>query len=156
MTKPSATHATFRVERIYDATPTRVFQAFADPTQKTQWFNGPVEWGPDQHMMDFRVGGHEVSKGGPPGGPVHVFNAQFYDIVTNERIVSTYDMTVDGVRISVSLGTTELRREGKGTRLIYTEQGVYLDGYDDAGAREHGTNELLDALGRYLDRTARA
>jgi len=31
-----------------------------------------------------------------------------------------------------------------------TEQGAFLDGYDDAGSREHGTNFLLDALGKSL------
>jgi hypothetical protein len=44
--------------------------------------------------------------------------------------------------------------EGTGTRLIYTEQGVYLDGYEDPAEREHGTGILLDALGLYLQRTA--
>jgi hypothetical protein len=33
------------------------------------------------------------------------------------------------------------------TRLVMTEQGAFLDGYDDAGSREHGSNFLLDALG---------
>ena len=28
-----------------------------------------------------------------------------------------------------------------------TEQGVFLDGLDTPAAREHGTGELLDALG---------
>jgi hypothetical protein len=32
-----------------------------------------------------------------------------------------------------------------------TEQGVFLDGHDDPAAREHGTGNLLDALGRSLD-----
>ena len=150
MTKRSATHATFTIERVYDASPTRVFAAYADPKLKTQWFNGPEGWGPDEHAMDFRVGGRETSIGGPKGGPVQALNAIYQDIVPDERIVTTYDMTLDGVRISVSLGTTELKPEGKGTRLIYTEQGVYLDGFDDAGGREHGTRELLDALGRFL------
>jgi hypothetical protein len=27
-----------------------------------------------------------------------------------------------------------------------TEQGVFLDGYDDAGSRERGTNFLMDAF----------
>jgi hypothetical protein len=34
-----------------------------------------------------------------------------------------------------------------GTRLRVTEQGAFLDGYDDAGSREHGTGLLLDRLG---------
>jgi hypothetical protein len=31
-----------------------------------------------------------------------------------------------------------------------TEQGAYLDGYDDAGSREKGSGFLLDALGQSL------
>jgi hypothetical protein len=31
-----------------------------------------------------------------------------------------------------------------------TEQGAFLDGYDDAGSREHGSNLLLDALSNSL------
>jgi uncharacterized protein YndB with AHSA1/START domain len=70
--------------------------------------------------------------------------------VPNERIVSTYDMHLDKARISVSLATVELKPEGKGTRLILTEQGVFLDGHDDAGSRERGTRDLLDNLEAYL------
>jgi hypothetical protein len=33
---------------------------------------------------------------------------------------------------------------------MVTEQGAFLDGYDDAGAREQGTGLLLDALGASL------
>ena len=57
-------------------------------------------------------------------------------------------------RISVSLATVELKREGKGTRLVFTEQGAFLDGFDDSGGRERGTADLLDALGRELKRQA--
>jgi uncharacterized protein YndB with AHSA1/START domain len=153
MTKRSVTHATFTIERVYDASPARVFRAFAEASEKTQWFHGPEEWGPGEHTMDFRVGGRETSRGGPKGGTVHFFNAMLQDIVPDERIVSTYELTLDGVRISVSLATTELKPDGNRTRLVYTEQGVYLDGYDDAGAREHGTRELFEALGKYLSRT---
>jgi hypothetical protein len=45
-----------------------------------------------------------------------------------------------------TLATAELSPEGKGTRLRLTEQGAFLDGYDDAGKREHGTRALLEAL----------
>jgi Uncharacterized conserved protein len=42
--------------------------------------------------------------------------------VPNERIVLTYEMHLDKTRISVSLGTTEFKPAGQGTKLVYTEQ----------------------------------
>jgi hypothetical protein len=36
------------------------------------------------------------------------------------------------------------------TALTVTEQGVFLDGYEDAGSREIGTGFLLDRLGASL------
>jgi uncharacterized protein YndB with AHSA1/START domain len=152
MTERSVTHATFVLERTYDAAPARVFNAFADPAAKARWFAGPEEWGPEESQMDFRVGGREVSRGGPPGGPVHTFEALYHDIVPNERIISTYEMYMDDTRISVSVATTELEPAGIGTRLRYTEQGAFLDGYDSAASREEGTRQLLDALGASLER----
>ncbi len=41
MTERSVTHATFVVERLYDASPARVFAAWADPAAKRRWFTGP-------------------------------------------------------------------------------------------------------------------
>jgi len=154
MTERNVTHATFTIERTYDASPEYVFKAWSDPAIKARWFKGPEDWSQDHYSLDFRVGGRESDAGTQPGGPTHRYNALFWDIVPNARIVTTYEMHLDDVRISVSLGTLELKPEGNGTRLIYTEQGAYLDGYDDAGAREHGTGELLDALGEELRRSA--
>jgi hypothetical protein len=37
-----------------------------------------------------------------------------------------------------------------------TEQGAFLDGYDDAGSREHGTAILLDRVGASLVEPAEA
>jgi uncharacterized protein YndB with AHSA1/START domain len=110
--------------------------------------------GRSDHELDFRVGGRERVSGGPKGGPVHLFEACYQDIVPNQRIISSYDMHLDDKRISVSLATVELEPAGTGTRLIYTEQGAFLDGYDDAGSREHGTRGLLDKLDAALAREA--
>ncbi|CDP52118.1 Probable glutathione S-transferase-related transme mbrane protein [Devosia sp. DBB001] len=152
MTTRSVTHATFTLRRTYPVPARRVFSAFADPGRKAVWFNGPEEWGSDEHSFDFRVGGREMSRGGPPGGTVHTFNAIYQDIVENERIIYSYDMHLDDTRISVSVATFELRPVDGGTELVLTEQGAFLDGYDDAGSREQGTRDLLDALGNYLAR----
>jgi uncharacterized protein YndB with AHSA1/START domain len=153
MNERSVTHATFVVERTYDASPARVFAAWADPAAKSRWFSDPddarTEW-----EMDFRVGGREIGRGPTPDGPVYAFEARYQDIVPNERILYTYDMHLDQARISVSLATVELKPAGSGTRLVFTEQGAFLDGLDTPAQREQGMGGLLDALGAELARDA--
>jgi uncharacterized protein YndB with AHSA1/START domain len=153
VTDRSVTHATFVVERTYGAAPARVFAAWADPAAKARWFRSPEEWGPDEFELDFRVGGREVNRGGPKGGPVYAFEGRYQDIVADERIVYTYSMRLDQTLISVSVATVEFRSEGAGTRLVLTEQGAYLDGHDSPEQRQHGAGELLDALGAELRRS---
>jgi uncharacterized protein YndB with AHSA1/START domain len=71
-------------------------------------------------------------------------------VIPNERLVYSYEMHLDDKKISVSLATMQLKAEGGKTTLMVTEQGAFLDGYDDAGAREQSTSHLLDALGASL------
>ena len=104
--------------------------------------------------MDFQVGGREVYRGRAGGGPLTAFDSQYADIVADERIVYTYDMHLDDQRISVSLATVQLEPLGTGTRLTFTEQGAYLDGFDTPDVREEGTGQLLDALGAELRRAS--
>jgi uncharacterized protein YndB with AHSA1/START domain len=150
MTTRSVTHTTFVIERTYPVPPARVFAAFAEPELKRRWFGMPPDWVDTHHSLDFRVGGHETNRGGPPGDVVHRFEARYQDIVTDERIVYTYDLYLDDRRMSVSLATIELRPDPDGTRMTFTEQGAFLDGIDDPGQREHGTKLLLDSLGAAL------
>ena len=145
------THATFTIDRTYGATPARVFNAFADPAIKSRWFGDPAEMPASDYSLDFRVGGREINRGGPPGGPIYSFEALYQDIVPNQRIVTTFEMHMGEARISVSLATVELKAEGSGTRLTYTEQGAFLDGHDTPAAREHGTRELLEALASVVE-----
>ena len=150
MTERSVAHATFSIERTYDVPPARVFAAWADPAVKARWFGPPEDWADRSHTLDFRVGGREHFAGGAEGGPVYTYTALIQDIVPDERIVTTYEMDVDGERMSVSVATVELTPTDGGTRLTLTEQGAFLDGLDRVEYRERGTREMLDALGREL------
>jgi uncharacterized protein YndB with AHSA1/START domain len=151
--KQRAQHGTFVIERQFSQPPKRVFAAWADPKAKAQWFAGTAgKWEPLLREMDFSVGGRERLRGEWEGGTVSDFDAHYHDIVPDRRIVYSYAMHIDGKRISVSLATIEFERAGAGTRLILTEQGAFLDGYDDAGSRERGTRELLDRLEAALQR----
>ena len=147
----SVVHATFHLERSYDASVARVWQALTDEAAKQKWFAGaPGRWQLLERHMDVRVGGSERLKGRWEGGVVSTFDATYHDVIPNERLVYSYVMHLDDKKISVSLATMELKAEGKKTTLMVTEQGAFLDGYDDAGSREHGTGFLLDALGASL------
>jgi uncharacterized protein YndB with AHSA1/START domain len=146
MTERSVEHAIFVVERRYDSAPDRVFAAWSDLEAKAQWF-GSSE---DRFELDFRVGGQELHQGIDPRGNAYTFAAVFQDIVEPERIIYTYEMLLGDTRISVSVATVELKADGDGTVLVYTEQTAFLDGYDTPSERQHGMGSLLDALGRAL------
>jgi uncharacterized protein YndB with AHSA1/START domain len=152
MTARSTIHGTFVIERTYDASPARVFGAWADPAAKARWFVGPADWQLLERAIDFRVGGKERLSGRKGSGIVSTFDAVYHDIVPDQRIIYSYDMRLDGTHISVSLATVELHLAGTGTRLVFTEQAVFLDGYDDSGSRERGSGALLEQLGAELRR----
>jgi uncharacterized protein YndB with AHSA1/START domain len=150
MTATSVQYDTFIIERRLASSPARVFAAFADQTKKARWFGCVDGWEVAEHTLDFRVGGREVWRGGPPGETPHRNDTCYHDIVADERIVWSYAMQVGGRRISVSLATLELSPAGSGTHMRFIEQGVYLDGHDGLAERERGTKVLLDNLERAL------
>jgi uncharacterized protein YndB with AHSA1/START domain len=147
----SVVHAMFCIERTYKASPAQVFKALTDPAAKAKWFTGGDGYTLLARQMDVRPGGREHVKGRKDSGVVSTFDAVYHDVVANERIVYAYEMHLDDRKISVSLATLELEPAGTDTRLVMTEQGAFLDGYDDAGSREHGSNFLLDQLGKSLE-----
>jgi len=144
-------HGSFTIERVYDAPIALVFQAWADKDAKARWFAAPAELAVETlREQNFTVGGRDRLRADWKAGRVTDFQCEYRDIVENARIVYVYDMYVDGTKISVSLATITFEKSGKCTKLTVTEQGVFLDGYDDAGARERGTNDLMDKLGHSL------
>jgi uncharacterized protein YndB with AHSA1/START domain len=154
MSERSAVHADFTIERHYPASPARVFAAFADPVAKRRWSACHDEGGLGEYSLDFREGGFETMRGAPAPGGVYAMRAIYHEIVQRQRIVYSYEMLRDDVRLSVSLVTLEFRGEGAGTRLIFTEQAVFLDGHDDPKAREQGTGIGFDRLAEELARQA--
>ena len=124
MAERSVTHATFRIDRVYDAAPARVFAAFSDKAAR--------RFGDRPWIRNDTI---------------------FQDIVEDERMVFSYSMSIDGSPFPVSLATIELASATPSrTRLTFTEQGACLDGHDHVAGREAGTRELLEALGAELER----
>ncbi len=134
---------------VFGRTISRFETSFAIPA-KARWFEGGDGYETLEREMDVRPGGRERVKGRWTTGMVSTFDAVYFDVAPNERLVYAYEMHLDDREISVSLATIELAPAGAGTRLKITEQGAFLDGYDDAGSRERGTGLLLDRLGASL------
>jgi len=154
MTKRSTVHDTFVIDRTFDFKRDFVYAAWTSAEAKSRWFVGPSGWELQLRELEFRVGGRERLKGRRPGGATGLFDARYYDIVPNERIVYVYEMHTNDVRSSISLATIEFKDRKEGTGLIITEQGAFLDGHDDARKREQGTQVLIDQLEQALQRQA--
>jgi uncharacterized protein YndB with AHSA1/START domain len=158
MTEQRVIHDTFVIERAYPTSVSRVFAAFTTKEAQDVWRDtgdldssesrtdsGDSEW-------DFRIGGHERFGFGYQGVSQR-YDATYYDIVPEQRIIYSYEMYADGVRSSVSVVTIEFVPVDGGTALAWTEQGAYLNGIDGVEAphlRREGTSEMLDGLGKYL------
>jgi uncharacterized protein YndB with AHSA1/START domain len=151
----SVVRASFTITRQWKHAPMRVFEAFAKEEAKAKWFAGLPGWEQHEKQFDFREGGRETLSGRHASGTVSRFDCIYRDIVEPAvgepgRIIYSYVMHLDGRKISVSQATIEIIPDGQGTKLMLTEYGDFLDGYDDAGAREHGTNLLMDLLDKSL------
>ena len=153
MTQPSVIHDIFTVQRTYPTDTSRVFAAFASQEAKDIWADtGDLESSTVPAELDFRVGGRERFGFGYQGHS-YTYDALYYDLVPEQRIIYSYEMHADGVRISVSVATIEFAKSGDGTTLTWTEQGAYLDGIDGPQAselRREGIVEMLDGLAKYL------
>lgn len=137
----AVTHSTFTLERRYPASVERVFEAWADPAARKRWMAQGAE-----HSQDFVVGGVETVKGIDGEGRPLTYRAQYVEIVTNERILTTSTLHTGDRLSTVSVTSVELFADGAGTLLTLTEHGVYLPGQEQPAWREHGTAQQLDSL----------
>jgi uncharacterized protein YndB with AHSA1/START domain len=156
VTARSVIHDTFTIERTYPAAPSRVFAAFASAEAKEAWGDTgdlePADGDAGIAEFDFRVGGRERF-GIKMDGTIFRYDARYYDIVPDQRIIYAYEMYAGDARISVSVATIEFAKTSDGTALTVTEQGAYLDGIDGPQApslRKGGVTEMLDNLTSYL------
>lgn len=141
MSDRNATHDTFVIERIYRATPQRVFAAWSEPEAKARWFSPDAT----EHALDFRVGGIERN-GGTVDRPDLAFESTYRSIVDDERIVFTSSLMVGDQVVTISVTTVELHAVDEGTRLVLTQQNAFLDGHEQPDWRRSGTEAQLDAL----------
>lgn len=141
------------IERSFAAPVERVFAFWSDAEKKRRWLSCHEDWTSVDYRLDFRNGGTELNKvlepDGKvlePDGTVHLFKAQYLDIVPGARIVYAYEMLVSDARISASLVTVMFEAGSAKTRMTFTEQVVFLDGHGDLQERREGTDVGMSRL----------
>ena len=151
---PATTHGDFSINRIYDASPADVWDAWADGSIKARWFTGPEGWQQVERTLDLRVGGTEILRGRiASSGLETLFSARYYLVEAQARLVYAYDMHLSGKHHSVSLVTVEFIGDPEGTRLRFTEQIAFVDGTDGRDgtlSRKRGTSAQLERLASVL------
>jgi uncharacterized protein YndB with AHSA1/START domain len=152
MTERTVRHATIVIERSFRATPARVFAAWANPDERRHWdVPRGDDWVVAEHEQDFRVGGRERSRFGPPDDPAYLSDGIFLDIVPDRRIISAGTMHDHGTRMTATMCTVEIYPEGESTRLLLTDQSAFFGGETEKDRKE-GWGEIVDRLSAYLER----
>lgn len=154
MSHRTMAHDTLTLTRRYEASPARVFAAWADPEARRAWGAPSEDVTLVQEAADFSVGGQDVHVCVVGGEPVARVHTRYLDIVPDRRIVLSEVIEGDGRREGVSLVGAEMIPEGEGTRLALTIQTTALDGSDLARGVEAGWGSSLDALGRLVSGAA--
>lgn len=136
-----------RLERLYDAAPEVVFDAFTDPDAQKELYADAPDWIVEADC-DLRVGGRWTIAFGPPGGtPARETNV--FEVVDRpRRLVYASTMTMpDGSNVDTRMQVT-FQEEGGRTRLTIVQSGFPTPGLRDEFAG--GWAGILDGLGRVV------
>jgi uncharacterized protein YndB with AHSA1/START domain len=142
-------HATIHLENSYAAPVERVFSAFADPAARAKW-SAPSNDTLIYDRADFREGGHDEFRCGPPADLRFRGETTYQVIVPNQCVISTEILFEGGNRLAVSLNTLDFEAAGEGAILKVTIQLVSFAGPGMVGDYESGNRGALEGLARHL------
>jgi len=140
--KPSLT-----LKRRLAAPPEKVYAAWTDPAQLTQWF-GPAQTvaGSVSAEMDVKVGGRFRASFRTDDGEYHEVGGRYREVVPNERLVFTWAWHTTPER--ESLVSVSIKPDGDGSMLTLTHEQFFDEAARDGHKR--GWAGTLDKLERYF------
>ena len=137
-----------RVERVYDATPELVFDAFTDPDAQQEMYADEPDW-IVRSECDLRVGGRWTIEFGPPAGPSSRETCVFEMIERPRLLVFRSTMSMpDGSSLATRTHVTFTETASGQTRLT-----VVQTGFPAAGLRDEfteGWGGILAGLSRVV------
>lgn len=141
-------HATIVMERTYNASPQRVFNAWADVEARKRWSAPAENIRIEYEAADFREGGRDVSRCIEPGNEDYVATVNYIDIKRDRRIAFVEDIAHGARRVSAALISVELTASSGATHLLLTMQIASFDGANMEQGYQFGWNAALDNLAK--------
>jgi uncharacterized protein YndB with AHSA1/START domain len=137
-----------RLERVYDAAPETVFDAFTDPDAQKELYADAPDWVVES-TIDLRAGGRWTIEFGPPGGPAAVETSVFEVVDRPRRLVYTATMRMpDGTSFDTGVEVRFEEEPGGRTRLTILQTGFPTRRLRDEIAG--GWPSILDGLARVV------
>jgi uncharacterized protein YndB with AHSA1/START domain len=136
-----------RLDRVYDAPPEVVFDAFTDPSAQQELYADAPDWIVESEC-DLCLGGQWTIAFGPPGSEPARETNTFLAIDRPRRLVYTSSMRLpDGSTVETAMEVTFEEADG-GTRLTIAQSGFATTERRDEFAG--GWAMILDALRRVV------
>ncbi len=136
-----------RMERVYDATPEVVFDAFTDPEAQKELYADAPDWVVESEC-ELRVGGRWTIAFGPPGSTPARETNLFQVVDRPRRLVYTSTMRMpDGSTVDTGMQVTFEEENGR-TRMTLVQSGFRTSALRDDF--EGGWASILDGLGRVV------
>ena len=134
---------TLVIDRVFNASPERVFAAWTETAQLAQWY-GPEGMTAEIFSNDLRAGGQYALVMRSDEGEHHL-NGTYEEIDPPRKLVMTWKWKTGEETTRV---TIELRPEGDGTHLRLTHTGFAEA--EQANSHNQGWSSSLNDLERYL------
>jgi uncharacterized protein YndB with AHSA1/START domain len=137
-----------RLERVYEAAPATVFDAFTDPDAQKELYADTPDWVVESEI-DLRVGGRWTIMFGPPGQTPAREIGVFTAVERPRRLAYVATMTMpDGTSFDTDLEVTFEEEAPGRTRLTILQRGFPTTELRDEIAG--GWPSILDGLGRVV------
>ena len=122
---------TLRIERLIDAPPDAVFEAWTTSAAMERWYADGDDFVARVIELDVRVGGSYRIEFGPAGATPYVEYGEYLEVDRPNRLAMTE--TLEGVEApwSDTRVTVELHDDGGKTRLVLTHEGFPTTAHRD-------------------------
>jgi uncharacterized protein YndB with AHSA1/START domain len=141
-------HATIVMDRTYNASPARVFAAWADLEARKRWSAPTENIRIEYEESDFREGGRDVSRCIEPGNEDYIAAVTYIDIKRDQRIAFVEDVVHGKRRVSAALISVELAPKSAATHLRLTMQIASFDEANMEQGYQFGWSAALDNLAK--------